>query len=362
VRGGGFGGGGGGRGGRGGGGGGGGGPDSISLTISGSPEELEPGFQLAHLLLTQPRIEPTAFEQFKVGQKQGLEESLKNPQAFGGRIAGAAIYPETAAATQPLTLEQVDALTLPAAQAWLEKLIAESPIEVVVVGDIHRDQVMPLVEKYLGSLASRPKPAPTLYADRRKLQRPAGPVDVFRTVDTPTDQAYVSAGFYGSDQSNREDSRALAMAARILSTRMVTEVREKAQLVYSISAGNRPATTYPGFGLFAAAAPTQPEKAKPLAAKLHEMYDVFGKEGPTAEELEVAKKQMANTFETQLEDPAYWAGRLQRLTYRGADLNEIVNEPAAYQAVTAEQIKAVFNKYHTEKNAVTVVVVPALSK
>lgn len=359
VRGGGFGGGGGGRGGRGGGGGGGGGPDAISLTITGSPDELEPGFQLAHLLLTQPRIEQTAFDQFKTQTRQGLEESFKNPQAFGGRLAGAAIYPASAASTQPLTLEQLDKLTLPQAQAWLEKLIATSPIEVLVIGDIKREAVMPLVERYLGSLATREKVAPTLYAAQRKLARPASPVAVRKTIDTPTDQAYVSCGFYGADQSNRDDARALAMASRILSTRMVTEVREKAQLVYSIGASSRPATTFPGFGVFAAAAPTQPGKAEPLVAKLNEMYDAFGKEGPTADELDVAKKQMANTFETSLEDPAYWTGRLQRLTFRDANLDEILSEPAAYQAVTADQIKAAFNKYHTPANAITVVVTPA---
>ena len=58
------------------------------------------------------------------------------------------------------------------------------------------------------------------------------------------------SGFYGADEANRADVRALNMAARILSTRMVKEVREAAQLVYSIGASSRAATTYPGFGVF----------------------------------------------------------------------------------------------------------------
>ncbi len=359
VRGGGFGGGGGGRGGRGGGGGGGGGgPEAISLTISGSPDELEPGFQLAHLLLTEPRIEQTAFDQFVSNTREGLESVVRNPQQFGGRIAGAAIYPTSAAATQPLTLEQLEKLTLPAAQAYLEKLITTSPIEVVIIGDIPRETILPLVEKYLGSLKTRDRVAPSLFAAQRKLTRPAGPISIAKSIETNTAQAYVSNGFYGADQSNRDDSRALAMAARILSSRMVKEVREEAQLVYSIGASSRSATTYPGFGVFGASAPTEPAKAVALVAKLNEMYDTFAKNGPTEEELTVAKKQMANTFETQLEDPAYWAGRLQRITFRDNNLDEIVKEPAAYQSVTAEQIKKTFAKYHTKENAITVVVTP----
>ena len=76
------------------GGGGGGGGDSISLSISGSPEELEKGFQLAYLLLTEPRIEPAAFEQYQTSTRQMLQEVLRSPQALGGRTLAAAIYPE----------------------------------------------------------------------------------------------------------------------------------------------------------------------------------------------------------------------------------------------------------------------------
>ena len=217
-------------------------------------------------------------------------------------------------------------------------------------------------EENLAGLKSRDRVAPTLFAAQRKLTRPAGPISIAKSIESNTPQAYVSNGFYGADQSNREDSRALAMAARILSSRMVKEVREEAQLVYSIGASSRTASTYPGFGVFAAAAPTEPAKASALVAKLNEMYDTFAKNGPTEDELTVAKKQMANTFETQLEDPAYWAGRLQRITFRNTSLDEIVKEPEAYQNVTAEQIKKTFAKYHTRENAITVVVTPNSAK
>ena len=94
-----FGGRGGGRGGRGGGGGGG---DSISLSITGSPADLETGFQLAYLLLTEPVIEASAFDDFKTRTKQGLEESLQNPMALGGRLVTSLTYPASDARLQPI--------------------------------------------------------------------------------------------------------------------------------------------------------------------------------------------------------------------------------------------------------------------
>ncbi|MBW8861381.1 MAG: hypothetical protein JF601_03285, partial [Acidobacteria bacterium] len=40
----------------------------------GSPEELETGFKLAYLLLTEPKIEPAAFDQFQVNQRERLAD------------------------------------------------------------------------------------------------------------------------------------------------------------------------------------------------------------------------------------------------------------------------------------------------
>lgn len=352
VRGGGFGG---GRGGRGGGGG---SADSISLNISGSPEELEPGFQLAYLLLTEPKIEEATFDQFKTSMKEGILESMTNPLAYGSRVAAAAIYPKDVARVQPLTVEQVDRLSLGEAQAWLDALVKGSPIEVTIVGDIERERALDLVSRYIGALPARERVSPKVFASERKLARPLGPRIVTEVIKTPTEQAFVMSGFYGADQLDRDDARAMAMASRILSTRMVTEVREKEQLVYSIGAGSRAGSTYPGFGMFSAAAPTEPAKADALVAKLGSMYDAFAKEGPSEEELDVARKQMANTFEQDLQDPSYWSRRIGQITFRGETLDEVVADPDAYQHIDAQTIRATFAKYYRPENIVTVVVKP----
>ncbi|MCG3125754.1 MAG: hypothetical protein CHACPFDD_00581 [Phycisphaerae bacterium] len=345
-------------GGRRGGRGGGGGSDSISLSISGSPEELETGFQLAHLLLTQPRIEPAAFTQMQTTVREMLQESLKNPMALGMRTAGAAPYPADVARTQPTTVEQIDKLTVEAAQSWLDKLIRNSPIEVSIVGDLPRERALELTARYVGSLPPRDKIGTESFAELRRLKRPEGPRTIDKTLETPTAQAFVLSGFYGADELNVADSLALSMAARILSTRMVKEVREEAQLVYSIGASARAASTYPGFGIFSASAPTEPGKAAALIEKLGAMYDAFAASGPTAEELDVAKKQMANTLEEQMREPGFWSGQISKMTFRGTSLDDVMNEPAAYQALTAQQIQQTFARYAAAKNRLVVRVKP----
>ncbi len=87
------------------------------------------------------------------------------------------------------------------------------------------------------------------------------------------------AGFYGADQTNLPDTRAMTIASMILSTRMNDEIREKEQLVYSIGAGFRAGTTYPGCGTMSAAAPTDPAKAERLLEKINSMYAAVASDG-----------------------------------------------------------------------------------
>jgi zinc protease len=334
------------------------GANSFGLTVSGTPDELETGMQLAHLLLTEPRIEETAFGRWKTAQIQNLESMERNPSQLFGKLMAKAVFPENELRTQPLTRAQIDHLTREAAQAWLASAISQSPIEVAVVGDISREKALELVSRYVGSLPTRARVDASYLADKRVLPRDKAVRTVNETISTKTDMANVMVGFYGPDEKNLADSRAMEMAAKVLSSRMVQEIREKAQLVYSISAGSSPGTVFPGFGLFRAGAPTQPHKADALVAKIGEMFDQFAKEGPSEEEMKIAKGQVANTLDESMKEPSFWLGEIATMTYDGRNLDDVLAEPAAMQAVTAAQVKEAFAKYHSKESMVTVVLKP----
>ena len=101
---------------------------------------------------------------------------------------------------------------------------------------------------------------------------------------------------------------------------MTKQVREEAQLVYSIGASSAPATTYPGFGAFSASATTDPHKASALAAKLTSMWEEFAKNGPSDDEVVIAKKQFQTGWTETIKQPAFWSGQLSQITFRGRTL------------------------------------------
>jgi zinc protease len=334
------------------------GGDSLTLTVSGDPADLERGLQLAYLLLTDPVIEEAALDQWKEAEAQRINERRRQPLRALVETSAVALYPPDETRPKPLTAEQVRAISRPAAQAWLRRLVTQAPIEVAVVGDIDRVAATRLVTQYLGALPPRPRIGDKTLSNLRAIVRPAGPIRVAESVDTLTPQGAVLAGFLGANLSDVRDTRLLNMAARVLSTRMIKNLREDKQLVYSIGASSEPAIVYPGFGLFKATAPTDPGKAPALAAAVEEMYAAFAKDGPTPDELAVAKKQMANLLDTMLKTPDFWLTRLSTLDYRGLSLDDLLGAPAQYQGFTGEEIREAFARYDRPETRFLFVITP----
>ena len=333
--------------------------DTLTLSISGNPGDLEVGLQLAYLLLTDPVIEPAAFEQWKETEAQRIASRKVQPAGVLSEAMAAAFYPKEEPRIKPLGAEQLRKIRLDAAQAWLRKVISEAPIEVAVVGDVAQSTALGLVERYLGSLPARDRISDKTFAGLRKITRSAGPISVERKINVKTPQAFVMDGFFGADIQNVRDSRLLTMAARVLSTRMNAVIREEKQLVYSVSASSQPASEYPGFGLFVARAPTDPAKAEALATALNEMYAVFAKDGPSEDEMAVARKQMANLIDQTVKEPDFWLSRLSTLGYRGLTLTELVEAAAAYQQYTAQEVRQAFIRYYKPKARFRFVIMPS---
>jgi zinc protease len=332
--------------------------DALMLAVSGDPGELEHGLQLAYRLLTDPVVEPPTLARWQAAEAQAISARRAQPAGFLGEVLADAIYPAAELRTRPLTVEQVRAVTAPAAQAWLARLLATAPIEVAVVGDLEYEPAMALLTRYLGALPARPRIGERTLGGLRAIARPPGPIVSERSVTTATSQAIVLDGFFGADVTNVRDTRRLALAARVLSTRMTRIVREERQLVYSIQAVSRPAAEYPGYGLFVAQAPTDPDKAPALAATLEEMFTDFARQGPSAEEMRVARGQIDNALSEALAGPDFWTMRLASLDYRGLRLDDVMEARERYAAMTAAEVQEAFARYYAPAGRVRVIVTP----
>ena len=331
--------------------------DSLTISVQGSPKDLETGLQLAHALLTDGKIEESAFKNWKLQTLQQLERMQTMPPFKAGEALADLLSGGDPRRKFP-TADDVNRQSVADAQAWYKRLCREAPIEVAVVGDVKLEEVMPLIEKYIGSLPERGRSAKHL--DKlRLLARTTGPWVRHIDVQTVTPQGMATAGFLAAEGRNAKDRRALALAAQIMSTRVVKSIREDQGLVYSIRASYQPSWIYEDSGQFSAGAPCDPAKAKMVTEEIHKMFAVFAKDGPTEEELANAKKQVANNLDTDMKEPSYWWRILQHHDLHGRDLAVEKTEKEAYDGYTAGQIQAVFRKYYEPTRQFSVTAVPA---
>lgn len=334
--------------------------DHFLITITGSPIDLEAGLQETYLLLKEGKIEEAAFKNWRLAVLQQIEEREKLPQ-----FKAAEAMEDLLSGGDPRRVfigrKQVEALTLEAAQAWYDRACKTAPIEVAVVGDIKLEDVMPLLQRYLGSLPKRERVDSQL-DPLRKSPRPKGPLERNVVVDTVTPQGFAIAGFAGSEGRNVSDSRALELASLILSSRLIKDIREDLAIVYSIGAANVPSWIYNDAGRFYSRAPSDPTNAVRVVREVHKVFKEFADKGPTAEELANSKKQMANTLDMNMREPSYWWEILRNMDLRKRDLDSEKRVKEDYEAFTADQVQKAFKKYYVPERLFQVTAIPSGAK
>jgi len=336
------------------------GSDTMTLTVSGNPDDFDTGMQLAHLLITEPFLEDAALNRWRTQELQAIEQRRLVPLSQIQEAIAEALIDPSEVRLYPLTKEQVDRITAEDAQAWLERLLDGAPIEVSVVGDIDKERAFELIERYIGSLETRPRISDDLFADLRDVKRSQGERLVERRIKTQTPLAISVSGSFGPPPGpeHMRDRRLVRMATNILSTRMIKRLREEEQLVYSIGANAASPPTYPKMSMIVAGAPTQPGKENVLADSIHEMFAEFAESGPSDEEVTVARDQIANAMNEEMEQPNWWNGIMSDMTYRGTDLDDVLDWEGQYGSFAGDEIREAFSRYYTDENKWTVIIAP----
>ncbi|MFN0059606.1 MAG: insulinase family protein [Planctomycetota bacterium] len=330
--------------------------DACTVQVSGPPAEMEDGLKLAYAMMTDGIIEPSALDNWKKSTKQAMEMAKTQAPAVVIEAMGRTFFGGDPRFAR-LTEAQIEQQTTGAGEAWARRFLGRAPMEVAIVGDMPLEQIEPLVCRYIGSLPPAREGFDAL-SSVRKLGRGPGPYAETATFESITPQAAVAAGFVGGDSTDVATRRKLSMVAEILSVRMIKRLREDLQLVYGIRCIHQPAEAIPGTGQFFAFAQADAENGEKLAVEIHAMMREFATNGPTEEEMEVARKQIANTLDKQLLEPRYWLAQLDDLEYRGRKLDEFKGIVEYYNQITAAQLRETASRMFVADKEIRLLAVP----
>lgn len=319
--------------------------DSVSLTVSGTPEDLEDGLRLLHLLMRDAKIEPTLVELWKNQELQTLASELTD---IGSRSYEAVrlVLSGNDPRQARLTAEQINqrAAAIPEAQAWLDDILSSAPMEIAIVGDIPEERAIELAARYLGSLPKRMRQDASLDT-LRDVAGFTGPVTRTVEVETITPRAHPILLWRSAPWQDVRGRRLMFIAARILERRIRKEIREDRGLTYSADTYVHPSRVYPDMSALYVDFTADPEKVTEAVEVAKRTVEEFAAGGPTDEEVETVRKQLSNSLETMLKEPQFWVYILADLEYHGTRLQDIVglvDKLMAYSKTDiAEQVRKV---------------------
>ena len=324
--------------------------DSFSGSVFTLKSNLDETFELIGLALSDPRFDAEPVERMRTAALSALRRKEARPgalasEAFRETVFGAHPY------GRPVdgTIESVKAITREDLADYRRRNFARDNLTVGVVGAISADELKTRLDQLFGRLREQ---AELKEVPRAQIE---GGQRVHVDLDVPqTNISFALPGVMRKDP----DFFAAYLVNHILGggsfdSRLYDEVRDKRGLAYSVYSylGTRDHA-----GFWGAGSATRADRAQQTVDIIRAELERMAKDGPTAEELDAAKKFIKGTYAiSNLDTSQKIAGVLVAIQEGDLGLDYIDRRKDLIDAVTLEDAKRVAGELlSTEPTVITV--------
>jgi zinc protease len=213
-----------------------------------------------------------------------------------------------------------------------------------IVGDISKAEAAEIVQ---GLLQKVPQSGPAISQLPEFERSPVEPLSQ-REVTIPFDsqQAHIAMGMTAVTRSN-PDYFPLLVGNYVLGgggfvSRLMSEVREKRGLAYSVSSYFAPGKDV---GIFQAGLQTKNDQAALALDVLSTTITQFIINGPTQTELEAAKANLMNGYPLRIDNNRKLLDNVSSIAWNNLPLDTMDMWTKQVEAVSLEQVKTAFQKY-----------------
>jgi zinc protease len=319
-----------------------------SLRSLSAADKREPAMQLFNQVLGQPTFPEDSLARIKNQLLAGFEYQKQNP----GKLAGLALF-EQLYGMHPYAhpsdgnAESIPAISREQLQAFHAKAYTANNAIIALVGDLSRSDAEALASQVSATLPKGPA--------LPRIAQPEEPKAGLQHIEFPSNQTHLMIAQLGIDRRD-PDYAALYLGNQVFGgggfgTRLMTEVREKRGLTYGV---------YSGFSAMQARGPfmislqTRAELSDGTLQLVKGMLADFIANGPTADELNNAKRELAGSFPLTTASNAAIVGQLGSMGFYDLPLSYLEDFMRDVQALSVEQVKAAMAK-HLNPNALVIV-------
>jgi len=256
-------------------------------------------------------------------------------------------------------IAELDASQLPEVRAFHSTFYRPDNATLIVVGDFKPSELEAWTKKYFGSI-----PKPTEKIPRVSATEPARKGDALSVMYSPKAPLPAFAITYLAPSIRSEDTPALDIADAILSegesSRLYQSLVYEQQIATRVSfdADLREDLGLLTFRLVLASGKSVAAAEKALDAQIENIL----KNGVTEDELKKAKNQFLTAKLRELQTNNGKASSLGEAAVIYGDADRVNTDLARLQAVTADQVKNVLNKYIAGKKRVVIEYLPEVMR
>ncbi|MBI3718773.1 MAG: insulinase family protein [Sphingobacteriales bacterium] len=325
-----------------------------------SVKDMETMFQLIYLNMTNPRMDTALAKAFIQRNKSQYAMLAANPQAVFVDTLYKTYYNNNKLA--PLFVPNsayFDKINVKrAVEIYKERFSNAQGMNFVFVGSFNNETIIPLIEKYIASLPSAP--AKFAYVDNKV--RPVTGNKKLVINKGKEQKSLIVQIFNGAiPYSDDMDLKAQAVTG-VLNIRVVEELREKIQGIYSggISGGLQK-VPYSHFE-FIAQLPCGPEKVDTLLKAMRNEINAIIKNGPSEDNLKKVKLQSIEEHKKAIEENEEWLDVLLDNKFPGSDINYFLKYEDYVNKLTVKDVQKAAALMLGEKNSFTGVLMPEQKK
>ena len=323
-----------------------------SLRSLSATDKREPALKLFADVVGKPTFPQDALVRIKNQILAGFEYQKQNPGKLASlelfeRLYGQHPYGHpsdgTAKTVPPITLEQL--------RAFHAKAYTASNTVIALVGDLSRAEAEAIAAQVSVALPKGPALA--------KVTAPAEPKPGATHIDFPSKQTHLMLAELGIDR-NDPDYAALSLGNQILGggsfgTRLMSEVREKRGLTYGVYSTFVPMQAQ---GPFMINLQTRAELSEGTLKLVQDILRDYLKTGPTQQELDDAKRELAGSFPLSNASNASIVGQLGAIGFYDLPLTYLEDYMRQSQALTVEQVRDALNRHLSADKLVIVTAGP----
>ena len=324
---------------------------SVSLRSLTDKELFAPALATFVEIISQPSFPEKDFLRIKNQALIAIKDSSQRPGEMANRAFYKAIYNDHPYANPTLGYKQtIEAIRLQDVKNFHQQYFVTNNALIAMVGGVDVAKAKEIAEQISASLLHGTKPAPLPVPEMAQEVK-----DIY--IPFPSQQAHVYLGKLGIQRGD-QDYFALYVGNHVLggggfTSRLVKEVRVARGLSYSVYSYFFPLLAP---GPFTLGLQTRTDQSQQAAEVSLQTINKFLNEGPSEEELSLAKNNIIGGFPLRIDSNRDILGYLSLIGYYQLPLNYLETFTQNITAITQEQIRNAFAKHLDTDKLVTIIV------